>query len=55
MNGCGVSAQRNSNKMRTEKRGLNLTIRALVLNARVVLVEWWGEVEVSGGEAVVIE
>lgn len=34
-------AQRNSNKMRAEKRRLSLTIRSLVLRSRVVPVECW--------------
>lgn len=38
-------AQRNSNKMRAEKRRLNLTIRSPVLHARVVPVECWRWVE----------
>lgn len=38
-------AQRNSNKMRTEKRRLNLTVWSLVLNARVVHVACWRWVE----------
>lgn len=49
-------AQRNSNKMRAEKRRLNLTIRSPVLRARVVPVEFWRWVaNYLGGEAEVIE
>lgn len=38
-------AQRNSNKVRTEKGRLNSMVRSLVLPARVVPVECWGWAE----------
>lgn len=48
-------AQRNSNKMETEKGRLNSTVRSLVLHARAVPVACWRWVYWLGGEAVVID